>query len=254
MGCSHCMENSTVAETESHMSRDLLIKALELTNRLEGLAWSSGIPPIIAISGGECTEHPDIIWILEELMRRKYIVIVITNGMWLENPELYKAILRPEWKGLTVQVTNDPRFYPKRPIHHEDKRITYVSSLTHLIPLGRMKPTGTKGLSIGKYPPSFNIRSMTIHTRDIRKALIVHRTRALTGKGGYCTPSISSDGTLVAGESNMCFPIGNVDSTAEQVTQAIMNMRCNRCSLVDNLSQEQKVAIGEAIIHTPYSK
>jgi hypothetical protein len=75
------------------------------------------------------------------------------------------------------------------------------------------------------------------------------RARAAIGMSGNCSPSISSDGTIVAGETSNCFPIGNVHSTADQVTRALVSMSCNKCGLVDNLTQEQKIAIGEARIH-----
>jgi len=39
------------------------------------------------------------------------------------------------------------------------------------------------------------------------------------------------------------------EATADQVTRALVTMSCNKCGLVDNLSQEEKLAIGEARIH-----
>jgi hypothetical protein len=53
------------------------------------------------------------------------------------------------------------------------------------------------------------------------------------------------------GETSNCFPIGNVHSSATDVTRALVAMQCNKCGLVDNLSQEEKLAIGEARILTP---
>jgi uncharacterized protein YkwD len=32
--------------------------------------------------------------------------------MWLGTPEMRDALLRPEWKHMHVQVTNDDRFCP----------------------------------------------------------------------------------------------------------------------------------------------
>jgi hypothetical protein len=77
------------------------------------------------------------------------------------------------------------------------------------------------------------------------------RARAAMGMAGHCSPSISSDGTIVAGETSNCFPIGDVHSSAQDVTRALVAMSCNKCGLVDNLTQEQKVAIGEARVLTP---
>ena len=253
MGCSHCMEDSTVAG--EHMTRETFLAALGLTERLEGEAWRSGIPKVILISGGEATEHPDVEWFLETTISSYDVVILITNGMWLDDPVLRAKILRPEWKRLLVQVTNDPRFYPKQPINvpTDDPRVGFVPSLTHLVPLGRMKPArakaGTDGGGGAEGPTSFTLRSVTRSTGDVRSALTMLRARAAIGMSGNCSPSISADGTIVAGETSNCFPIGDVHSTADQVTRALVAMQCNKCGLVDNLTQEQKLAIGEARIH-----
>ena len=255
MHCSHCMEGSTVAG--EHMTRETFTAALALTERLEGEAWRSGIPKRILISGGEATEHPDVEWFLSTVIDGGYDVILITNGMWLDDPTLRAKILRPEWKRLMVQVTNDPRFYPKQPIAvpTDDPRVVFVPTLSILIPLGRMKParahSGKDGLPVRKGPTSFNLRSATRATGDVRVALTMQRARAALGMAGNCSPSISSDGTIVAGETSNCFPIGDVHSTADQVTRALVAMSCNKCGLVDNLSHEQKLAIGEARIVLP---
>lgn len=261
MGCSHCMEGSTVAG--EHMTRETFEGALDLTDRLESVAHESGIPRTLLISGGEATEHPDVLWFLERALASvdgRGIVILITNGMWLDDPVLRAAILRPEWARLSVQVTNDPRFYPRAPvaIPTDDPRVVFVPSLTVLVPLGRLKPAKAAalardplGLPTRKGPSSFNLRSMTRSFGDVRAAIAMMRARAATGMSGHCSPAISHDGTLVAGETNSCFAIGDIHSTPEQITRALIDMQCNRCGLVDGLSQVHKVAIGEAGIHPP---
>ena len=255
MGCSHCMENSTPAG--EHMTRDTFLAALGLTERLESLAWSRGVPRLLLLSGGEATEHPDVLWFLETARSRGYKVILITNGMWLDDPELRAQILRPDWPDLMVQVTNDPRFYPKAPkaVPTDDPRVVFVPQLTVLVTLGRLKRSRLPASPpLRKGPTSFNVRSLTRSFRDVREALFMLRARAALGLSGHCAPSISSDGAIVAGETSNCHPVGNVHSTAEEVTRAIVGMTCNKCGLVDNLTQEQKLAIGEARILTPENR
>jgi hypothetical protein len=252
MGCSHCMEDSTVAG--QHMTRETFLAALGLTERLEGLAWKRGVPKLLLLSGGEATEHPDVLWFLETARATGHKVILITNGMWLDDPELCAKILRPDWTDLMVQVTNDPRFYPKAPknVPTDDPRVMFVPSLTVLVTLGRLKRSRLPAAPpVRKAPTSFNFRSLTRSLRDVREALFMQRARATMGLSGHCSPSISSDGTIVAGETSNCFPIGDVHSTADDVTRALVGMQCNKCGLVDNLTQEQKLAIGEARILTP---
>jgi hypothetical protein len=238
------------------MTRETFLAALELTERMESLAWRRGIPKLLLLSGGEATEHPDVEWFLETARAAGYQRILITNGMWLDNPELRAKILRPDWTDLMVQVTNDPRFYPSAPkaVPTDDPRVVFVPSLTLLVTLGRLKRSRLPAAPpVRRAPTSFNLRSLTRSLRDVREALVMLRARAAIGMSGNCSPSISSDGTFVAGETSNCFPIGDVHSTAEDVTRALVAMQCNKCGLVDNLSQEEKLAIGEAHIVPPRS-
>jgi Radical SAM superfamily len=248
MGCSHCMEDSTIKG--QHMPFDTFLRALDFTKRIERLAWETCLP-LVLLSGGECTEHPEIVRIIEEVIRQHMHPVLITNGTWLANPELRDAILRPEWP-LFVQVTNDPRFYPRSVPQHDDARITFVPSLTHLITLGRAgrkKNLDAKGLPLKKAPTSFNFRSLTRGLGSADKAIAVLRMKAMQGLSGHCSPSISEDGSVVAGETRFCFKVGTVDSTIEEVTRATIAMQCNACGLVDGLTQEQKRAIGESAIY-----
>lgn len=239
------------------MTRETFLAALELTERLEGSAWRRGVPKLLLLSGGEATEHPDVEWFLETARAAGYKRILITNGMWLDDPELRAKILRPDWTDLMVQVTNDPRFYPKAPkaVPTDDPRVMFVPSLTVLVTLGRLKRSRLPASPpVRKGPTSFNLRSLTRSLGDVREALFMLRARAAMGMSGHCSPSISSDGTIVAGETSNCFPIGDVRSSAEEITRALVAMQCNKCGLVDNLSQEEKLAIGEARVLTPTSR
>ena len=199
MGCGHCLESSTPAG--EHMTREMFLAALGLTERLESLAWQRGIPRILLISGGEATEHPDVEWFLETALAAGYRRILITNGMWLDDPELRAKILRPEWTDLMVQVTNDPRFYPSAPkaVPTDDPRVVFVPSLTVLVTLGRLKRSRLPAtLPLRKGPTSFNLRSLTRSLGDVREALFMLRARAAMGMSGNCSPSISSDGTAAS--------------------------------------------------------
>lgn len=230
------------------MPWELFLRALDCTRRVERKAWEL-CPPFVAISGGECTEHPEVVRFIEEVVGQGMWPILITNGMWLSNQELRTAILRPEWRHLNVQVTHDPRFYPSAPPPKvEDERITYVPTLTQLVPLGRAAgrfSLFTKGVPARGSPPSFNFRSITRHTGSIEETVAILRSRAAAGKSGHCTPSISANGDVVAGETNLCWRIGNVDNSNEELTQGALAMgSCNRCGLEGNLSPDHRRAIG----------
>ncbi len=247
MGCSHCMEDSTVAG--KHMTEETFHKALSFTQEMEHIAWQSGAPPMILLSGGEATEHPDIVKFIAEVIKRDLKPVLITNGTFLADKELREAILRPEWTTLSLQVTNDPRFYPKRIQKVEDERITYIDALNHTMSLGRF--VGKKSdLPTKQWPASFNLRSMTIHFKDIRLALQMMRVRAAVGMSGHCSPNITNEGWVMAGETRNCFKIGTVESKAEELTKALTEMTCNKCGLEDNLSPAQKRAINASVLYS----
>lgn len=246
MGCSHCMEDSTIKG--AHMDEETFVQALRFTMQAESLAWASGCPPLLLLSGGECTEHPDIEKYIQMATDWGFKVLLITNGMWLNDPRLKASLLRPEWR-LFIQVTNDPRYYPKAPPRIEHPQITYIDALTLLLPLGRAaRKKAEQSIPTRKAPTSFNIRSMTRHFGSFEEALAVHRQRAMTSSGGHCSPSVSSNGDVMAGESANCFKIGTVYSTNSEITKALKEMTCNACGLVDNLSPAEKRAIGESVL------
>lgn len=249
-GCSHCLEDST--PKGEHMSWETFMQALDFTQQVESFAWESGCPPIVLLSGGECTEHPDIVKMVEAVVARAWLPMVLTNGLWLADKELRESLLRSEWPQLFVQVTHDPRFYPQAPPRWKDPRIAYVDALTVFIPLGRGKKESErkKGVPTRQGPSSFNLRSLTRSFGDIVAAVAVLRAKASIGFSGHCIPSISATGGVVAGESNSCFKIGTVRSTNHELTEALVNMQCNGCGLEDNLTQEQKRAIGASLLFT----
>ena len=251
-GCNHCMEDSTRAG--SHMSEEIFHKALAMTRRVESEAMAAGCPASILLSGGECTEHPDIVKFVETVVREGFWPVLITNGMWLAAPELRDALLRPEWVHLIVQVTNDDRFYPQRlPAVVDDPRITYTKRLPGgLLPLGRAVRGAAADAERKKAPSSFNLRSLTRSYGSITKAVALMRMRAMLGMSGWCTPSVSDRGDVMAGESRNCFRIGTVDSSNEELTRGLVEMQCNRCGLVGNLTPQQKRAIGESALFGSY--
>lgn len=232
------------------MPVDLFRQVLDFTRRIEAGAWHMGVPPFVLLSGGECTEHPQIVTLVEEVLRHKMFPMLITNGMWLADPGLRAALLRPEWSRLYVQVTSDPRFYPKAAPPFDDPRIAYVPSLSRLLPLGRAarkKNLLSLGVPAMKAPSSFNFRSLTRAFGSIEKAVTFLRLRSTVHPqgGGQCTPNITEEGSVLAGESRFCFRIGSIDSSFEELTAATIAMRCNACGLVDQLTEAQKDAIGE---------
>lgn len=232
------------------MGMDLFERALRFTERAECQVIQAKMPVLMMLSGGECTDHPNIVEMVEMVTKRGWIVTLLTHGLWLDNVELRNKLLRDDvwWKdNVLIQVTNDDRYYPRKPPIFEHKKVYYVDRIQVLSNLGRAASTkfDPKGLSQRAAPSSYNLRSLTHATRSIASAIRILRERGMLGKSGFCTPSVSHDGTIVAGESRFCYPIGTVDSTNEELTQAILAMgECNRCGQETVLGPKYKQAIG----------
>lgn len=248
MSCTHCMEDAT--PRGEHMPFETFTKALDFTERAECEVIKAGMPVMMMLSGGECTDHPRIVEMVEMVAKRGWIVTLLTHGLWLDDVELRNQILRDDvwWRNnILVQVTNDERYYPRKPPKFEHKKVIYVDKLLVLSTIGRAASPkfDPKGLDSRIAPSSFNFRSIAHSLKSVPKAIQVLRVRGMLGKSGFCTPSVSHDGTVVAGESRFCHPIGTVDSTNDELTQAVLTMgSCNRCGQEAGLGPEHKKAIG----------
>jgi hypothetical protein len=204
------------------MSMDMFEKTLAFIEKCYG-----GIQ-IIMLSGGEPTEHPKILKIIERL--KGWNVFLLSNGLFLST-SLRDSILN---SGISIQIYNDPRYYPIRvePIVHP--RVIYSDMINLLSPLGR-----AKGMKAGRMSPlCFNLRSLVRYTRDFKEGLITLR---LSKK--LCSPSIDVNGNICAGESRFCHRIGTVESSFSDLANNLLSMRCNKCGLEDNLSTEHLGAI-----------
>jgi hypothetical protein len=239
------MEDAT--PSGEHMSLELFERALKFTERAEGELIRQRMPVMMMLSGGECTDNPHIVEMVNEVVRRGWVVTLLTHGLWLDNEDLRSKILLEGRENVLVQVTNDDRYYPRKPPRFEHPKVFYVDKLSVLSTLGRASNPkfDPKGLNPRIAPSSFNFRSLVHHMGSFQLAVITLRARGLLGKSGFCTPSVSHDGTVVAGESRFCYPIGTVDSTNEELTQAVLSMgSCNRCGQEEFLWPEHRSAIG----------
>lgn len=229
MGCSHCMVDAS-SPTGEHMSAEMFNKAL----RISRLLYSH----VILLSGGEPFEHPAVFEMISETKKRGFIPIVTSNGLFALDHETRQRAQRTE---ALIQVTNDPRYYPRNlemvRWFFDQKRWCFENHITHIFPCRRTRKAGIE--SNRAVPPCFNHRSIT-RQYDIVTAIV-----SLATQGRFCTPSIDVDGSIRAGETDTCFKIGTVDSTEGELDEALRTMRCNRCGLVNKLDDEHLAAIGE---------
>ncbi len=221
MGCSHCMINA--GESGAHMDMDTFKKALEFTKLYDILFF---------LSGGEPTSHPQFIDMLEIIRKVDlpfFEVLIISNGMFLEDKTYTDKILD---FGLPIQITNDDRFYPKKVKIINHPLLTYENRIRQVSPFGRA--IENKLEITQKYPGCFNLRSVALCSNTFREIIMFMRT--VVNK--YCSPSISTDGSIAVGETPFCESIGTVNSTDEELVNNIKSMSCNKCGLYKNLTNE----------------
>ena len=242
MACSHCMEDSR-PRTGQHMEWDVFLAALRCADRMEEMARAIDYRSIL-LTGGECTEHPRFLDMVDETIRRGLRPVVLTNGLWLrDDPRLRSELL--DRRDVLVQLTNDTRVYPRKVEDPRHPNVTFVPELSALLPVGRGASLHREDIRPLRAPGSYNFRSLTRAYSDVRHAVYHLRLRTVLGKSGHCTPSITHEGVVVAGESRLCGRIGTVESTIEELTLGVLRMgSCNNCGLEDVLEPAHRKAIG----------
>lgn len=225
MGCSHCMINASL-EGE-HMSMNIYKQTLEFIEY--------NLFPYILISGGEPTLHPDLMTMIKMAQDKNFYIMLLSNGTFLENPELKKTLLKT---GITIQITNDKRFYPRRVPIVEHPNLNYEHKIRTVSPFHRAL---TNKIDITRQSPlCFNLRSIARNLRDFKKTIFMLRSKMYA-----CTPSINIDGSIAAGESNQCTVFGTVFDNSTTLIGNLCSLKCGRCGLYKNLDTVHKDAIGE---------
>jgi len=213
------------------MTTEIFDKALQLSYLIGARA--------IILSGGEPFDHPDIFELIAKTQGRGFVTMVASNGLFALDSEMRNRVARC---GALIQVTNDPRYYPTKPLHHP--KPLRGERLRIRGPHPADLPPAVAPRRLGSSPPvrapmCFNLRSVT-RSYDLISALSL-----LQMQGKLCSPSINVDGTVRAGEADTCFKLGTVDSVEGDLDEAIRTMHCNRCGLQDNLQPPYLEAIGE---------
>lgn len=226
MGCSHCIADAR--PDGAHMDYETFAASVNLTKSLS--------LPILLVSGGEPADHPEVVSYLRLAQSAGLHVSLLSNGMFLHED----STKRDRILALVdvVQVTNDPRYYPKHVADFDHPKVLFERKLRVLSPMGRAK--GNENCD-RQSPICFNLRSTVRSVGHLGLALAMQAQR-----GSFCTPSVNIDGNIVCGETPSCASVGNVrTSSLETITQRIATLRCSRCGLLDNLDIRHRNAIGE---------
>jgi|APSaa5957512622_1039677.scaffolds.fasta_scaffold78916_1 hypothetical protein len=227
MGCSHCMVDAT-PEGE-HMAFSTFLQCLTFACKIGS--------QMVFLTGGEPTLHPELVGMLGLIRDKGLQPLLTSNGLFLSEMTVKE---RDDILGGvdSVQVTNDPRYYPRRVERPAHPKVYYEDTLRMMSPFGRAVTNGLECTRLA--PMCFNLRSAVRQIGGLSESLLF-----LRGHGKFCTPAINVDGTIVAGEAPSCHPIGTVWDELETIAANIRTMTCAKCGLVDNLTPEQRGAIGE---------
>lgn len=239
MGCSHCMNNAL--PNNKHMDFETFKKAIEFQSKYGTFNC--------IISGGEPTEHPDFINFLKyatEQLRNKAIIIVTTNGVWMQNNyDFIKYMFDTVSLSVIFQVTTVDEYYP---IHIDTSlpvfsipNVCVCTKIENMYPIGRAKDNNLPSTS--KASKCFNIRAITSQVETKNLAIII---AMLAVKGYFCTPHIDIYGNIKLGESDLCPSCSHIDKGSYEIIDDILNFRCNQCKEINSkLSEEYRKLIGD---------
>lgn len=237
MQCSHCFIKTTTGD-DKHMDINTLNNVCSYIEEVK--------PAMILISGGEPTQHPYFIHVLDrilEVARDDIKIMLISNGYFLENEELKREIYK---RPIILQVSNDSRYYPKRiNVTNEDcERINYIDRIQDLYPLGKANNSDLKN-NIGSFtgPKCYNVRVLAKKSVSNMRELVNKMERQMFK---FCYMSIDFDGTVRGGESDYCYSLGNVADGASTVFKNLKNMHiddCKACGLIDKMNPIYKAQL-----------
>lgn len=230
MGCRHCMIDGSGPDGQ-HMTHATYMRALRFAQACAA--------PVVLLGGGEPTEHPDFCRFLELAHGVLPVVVVTSNGDFVDKPDVVAQLARFE---TYVQVTNDPRYYPRafqRDLFEgRGLQLYFADTLQTIFPCRRVREHGIEPTK--RYPGCVNLRNA------VRQYGLQNGLMGLAFSGKQCPPSVDVDGTVHAGETDTCHVLGKVDDPLEVVEHRLATMRCNNCGLRDNLKPEHLALIGEA--------
>lgn len=239
MNCSHCMIDASGPEGE-HMTHDTFERALDLRARLEAR--------ITMLSGGEPTDHPDFFELatkaLEAISDSLGVYILASNGLFVLDDQKYADMCELTQKGcgfLVVQITNDSRYYSRNLALVQERfdlpHWRFTDHLRQIMPCRRTHENNIEPSRV--VPLCANLRANT------RRHGLLRSVVALESVMRTCSPSVSVDGSVRAGEMDTCYKIGDVTDSVETLESNLVNMTCNACGLRDNLKPDLKEMLGE---------
>ena len=243
MGCIHCMNNAK--PNGNNMTDETFRDVLDFIR-------CNGLDTHIMITGGEPTEHPEFINMMNVLCQyihtyydnsKKPVVSITTNGLWMQNnPQVATELIEHMRKefSLIVQVSTDERYYPtkiethKRVFHNPS--VTIIDSIDIMYPIGRALDNNIPWER--KSPSCFNVRAIA---KQISSSSLNKICNILLCHDKYCTPHIRYNGDIALGESDLCPAVSNIYKSESEIVESIINCKCLNCKcIIDKMPDDLK--------------
>lgn len=210
--CPHCMDCSKPGEP--HASLDLLPYVANFYRFIQA--------PILVISGGEPTTHPDFVKICEYFAFAGGIgFTIVSNGTWVfdegKRKEFEHVIRLPNFVG--AQIYTDKRFY--RSYEQVKAHKDYFESLKGVVfedtnmqmgmmDLGRARDYDVAQQIIDEQNHAMNCVNSALIARQSKTIEAFRKSLRMALNRMFCKPLIDVNGNVHMSESWLCPSVGNV--------------------------------------------
>jgi hypothetical protein len=224
-----------------NMSEEIFDKSLKFFDKAK--------PKVIFVSGGEPTLHPRFEEICTEIKSRypDSFVGAFSNGSFIFDKKKTDTVRVLTKIGIKFSIRTHPIFYPnyEKTMAEKEKLLEigcefFNDGIDGLIRLGRARSAHLDYASNGcQCANTVLTAKQSISGSDwllVLESIAVH----------LCKPSIGIDGTIYAGETRWCQPIGHVDystlDTLYKRAKEFNPLKCNKCNGLDKIKQLNKRA------------
>ena len=236
MGCPHCMQDAK--PRGKHMTEETFEQVVEFCRQAR--------PLVVSVTGGEPTEHPQWLPMTKTLLElpTKPMVIIITNGEWIEDAKTRIAmarLIRENKPRVKVQVYSHPKYYPDYDwtVSHEQQFrsigcIPDFESPIFMQDLGRARKNCQDEVRESDHVPS----CINSHLIAKQALSLPHFLSMAAQAAKFCRPLIDPAGGIHMSESWLCQTVAHVSDGA---TEAFIKMKasrpCKECRLYHNFEQ-----------------
>ena len=204
--------------------------------------------PILVISGGEPTTHPNFAYICEHFSKQRILFTITSNGTWVfdeEKRKQFEYVIRL-LHFVAAQIYTDKRFYRSYDKIKEHKE--YFESLPHVCFEDTNMDMAMQDLGRARtYEPAQQIISEQNHAMScINSTLIARQSKSIDSyrrnlrmalNRMFCKPLVDVNGNVHMSESWLCPSVGNVrDDYMKDIFENMQQFKpCMRCRNADKL-------------------